>query len=187
MKKWLLISVVAAISIFVVFWIVNSSNEINNQIEKSVNTHKKETNEKAVANNINIIETQFGKKLWDLKADKAVYENKNALLTNISGQFYDDKGKILLIFKAPQGNYIQDKHELSLNKNITIEQKQANIILNAETVSWTNKNPLIIAKGKIKIVKKGFGTSYSDKAIFSKDFTKISLEGNTYTEVNFSG
>lgn len=180
---------IAGIALFLVaiWWIVANTSAINKQIEQSADKKQNNVTESAQAKNLHIVETEKGKKVWELTADKAVYNNNNAKLTNVKGKFYNENDKILLTFEAPIGNYIQEKHRLSLNEGALVLHPEANISIASKTMFWSNQSKDITAEGDVKIIKKGFGTSYGDKTTFSLDFSKISIEGNTYSELNFSG
>lgn len=185
-KKYLIIAGVA-LFLLLTAWVVLNTNEINKEIEQDVVKKGHNITETARAKSLHIVETEEGKKVWELTADNAIYSSKNASLTNVKGKFFDENDKVLLTFKAPVGSYVEAKHQLSLDKGALVLHPDKNISIASKTMSWSNNSKDIIAEGKVKIVKQGFGTSYGDKTTFSVDFSKISIEGNTYSEIDFSG
>lgn len=185
-KKWLIVIGVVII-ITITSWVAITTFEINKKIEFTLQQSHKNSSEKAKAKNLHIMETESGKLLWELTADMATYANNDAKLTNIKGKFYNKDNKILLTFQAPVGKYIQESHKLSLNKGVLVNHPEAKISIESQTMTWTNKSTDIIATGNVKVVKEGFGVSYADKGTFATDFSKISIEGNTYSEINVSG
>ena len=187
MKKNTLIIIILVIIGFITWWITNSTNKINKEIEQSLKNQKTTQHEKAQAENLHITETQKGKKIWELTADKAFYADKNINLTKIKGKFFDENNKVIIIFESPVGNYIQEEHKLSLTNSVKAIYPEAKISIVSDKMYWNNKSTDIIAENKVKIIKEGFGTCYGDKAKFSIDFSKIALEGNTYSELNFAG
>jgi len=187
MKKHWLVIIVLVLFALITWWIINSTNKINKEIEKSAIKNETEQQEKAQAENLHITETQKGKKIWELTADKAYYIDKNINLTNIKGKFFNDKNKILITFTAPEGNYKQEEHKLTLLKGVKATHPEAKMLIVSDSMYWNNKSTEIIAESKVKIVKEGFGTCYGDKANFAIDFSKISLTGNTYSQLNFAG
>ncbi|MEW5820336.1 MAG: LPS export ABC transporter periplasmic protein LptC [Cyanobacteriota bacterium] len=187
MKKNGIIIISIIVIALIVWWVVSSTVEINKDIEKSYNSETSTVEESAQAENLHIVETESGKKIWELTADKAVYSHKNAKLTNIKGKFFGEDNKVLLTFEAPEGNYIEKEHKLSLNKGAFIQEPNEKISIHSETMYWTKENDNITAEGNVKVIKANFITSYADKTIFSTDFNNIKLEGNTFSELNMSG
>lgn len=185
-KNWLipvLIVVIAALA----WWIISYSKEINTQITQTTEVIEEKQDQTAEASGISIVETERNKKLWELAAEKALYEDKNALLINLSGKFYDQNGDVLLVFEAPEGNYTESTKNIVLKNGVTIYHPTEKILVKSETMSWSNQSKLITAEGKVEMIKEGLGTSYGNKAVFTRDFSKISIEGNTYSEFSFSG
>lgn len=187
-KRWLVIVGIIVVAL-ITWWAFSTTSEINQQIEKSNidNTSNSELNESAKAENLVITETESGKKIWELVADKAIYTNKNARLINVRGKFFSDDNKIMLTFKAPEGNYVEKLHQLSLNKGALIQHPDEHITISSDTMSWTNENDSITAEKDVVVDKNGKLKSHADKCIFSTDFTNIKLEGNTYSELNMQG
>lgn len=183
-KKWIVITALG-FCFLISWWVVSNTNEINQKIDQSIENNKNNISEKLEAKNLHIVETDKGKKIWELTADSAVYGNDNAKLSNVKGQFYGEDDEIVLNFKAPVGNYVEEKHQLSLNDGAVINHPNEKIFISSETMYWSNDTDNITAEGKVKVVKEGFGTSYGDKTIFSSDFNNIRLEGNTYSELSF--
>jgi LPS export ABC transporter protein LptC len=185
MNKKLFILLGFAILGLITWWVIASTSEINKRIDQTVDVNKTDPVETVTAKGIHIIETDNGKKVWELKADQASYEDKNAKLINIKGKFFDDGDKLMLIFEAPLGVYAQENHHVSLQDGAKVMHPQEHISITSDIMSWSNESREITAEGKVKVVKEGFGTSYGDKTIFSSDFNKITLIGNTYSELNF--
>jgi LPS export ABC transporter protein LptC len=183
-KKWLPIIIIIVL-ILSSWWILTNTSEINKKIDQSAENAEADKPETIQAKNIHIVETEQGKKIWELTAKRAVYHNKDARLHNITGQFYGDQDTILLNFKAPEGNYIQEEHKLSLDKGAEVKHPDEKISISSDTMYWTNKSDKIFAEGQVKIVKEGFGISYGEKTTFTSDFKNIKIEGNTYSELSF--
>lgn len=188
MKKTWIIGTGVIVSILLIWWVVNTTSEINQNIEQSYGNESQNSEQSANAENLHIVETESGKKIWELTADKAVYSDKNAKLTNVKGKFFDEDDKILLTFEAPEGNYIEQDHKLSLNNGALIKNPDQKISIESEKMYWTNDNKEgIIAEGNVKVVKENYINSFADKSTFSTDFNSIKLEGNTRSELNMSG
>jgi LPS export ABC transporter protein LptC len=185
MKKiWLTLAGIMIVAL-VVWWVVVNTDEINKKIENSSELQNTSASETIQAKEIHIIETDQGKKVWELIADNATYEDKNVELSNVKGKFFGEGDELMLTFESPLANYIQEKHHVSLQQGAKVQHPLEKITITSDTMHWDNKSKEITAQGNVKVAKEGFGTSYGDKTIFSSDFNKIRLEGNTYSELSF--
>lgn len=186
MKKHALLIITTALMVLAGWWIYSTTTTINQQIEQT-QSQQVDQPETAKASNIHIVETENGKKIWELTADKAVYENENAQLTNVKGKFFDDNNEILVTFEAPVGNYVEQIKKVSLQKGASVIHPRTETSIESEEMFWTGGSDNITAHGNVKVVKKNLVTSHADKSIFTTDFDSIKLEGNTYSEINISG
>ncbi|MGD9580805.1 MAG: LPS export ABC transporter periplasmic protein LptC [Vampirovibrionia bacterium] len=184
-KRWLVL-VGIIVGALILWWAVNTTSEINQEIQKSSveNSSNSESSENAEAKNLHIVETESGKKVWELTADKAIYSDKNAKLINVRGKFFSDNNEILLTFKAPEGNYVEKFHQLSLNKGAYVQHPEEHITISSDTMYWSNEKDDITAEKDVVVDKNGKLKSRADKCIFSTDFTNIKLEGNTYSQLS---
>ena len=183
-KRWLVI-VGIIVAVLIAWWAYTTTIEINQDIQKSSvdNPTNAKIKENAEAENLHIVDTKSGKKIWELVADKAIYTDKNAKLINVKGQFFSDNNKVLLTFEAPEGNYVEKLHQLSLNNGAKIQNPDELITISSDTMSWSNDSDDITAEKGVVVDKNGKLKSHADKCIFSTDFTSIKLEGNTYSEL----
>jgi LPS export ABC transporter protein LptC len=144
--------------------------------------------EKAQGNTITLTETRQGHRKWVLQMKELKYakDNNAAKLTDIQGLVYGDKDDILFRFKAPTGEYLKDKGRIMLSKGAEAVSPSANVIITAPQMDWSSGNGMVNASGGVKMVKKDFGTSQSEKATFAMNFSKIQFLGNASTTIGSS-
>lgn len=187
MKRHALLIISIAFAALLVWWVYSSTADINRQIQESVETQQNDEGDSATAEKLHIVETENGKKIWELTADKAVYEDENAQLINIKGKFFDEDDKILVTFEAPLGSYVEELKKVSLQDGAYVIHPGTETTVESKEMFWFSGSDDITAVGEVRVVKKNMVTSYADKSIFSTDFDSIKLQGNTYSEINISG
>jgi len=141
--------------------------------------------EKAQGNTITLTETRQGHRKWVLQMKELKYAKNNNLakLTDIQGTVYGDKDDVLFSFKAPTGQYLKDKGEITLKQGAEAVSPSANVVITAPQMNWCSGKGMVNASGGVKMVKKDFGTSQSEKAMFAMDFSKIQFLGNASTTI----
>ncbi len=135
--------------------------------------------ENAEGEKITLTETKNGKRNWVIKMDRIKYNKDKSIgdLTGVKGLIYDDKQDVLFIFTAPEGKYYRAKGRIDLTKGAKMRSPEAKITITAPEMIWSLTNADVLAKGGVKMVRKGAGYSQGDEAHFNMDFSEIDFRG----------
>ena len=95
---------------------------------------------------------QQGKKLWKVKAKKAVYsqDKKTAKIDNVEGEFYQDN-QVVIKIKADQGEAKTEGQQVFLTGNIVATDPRNGIILKGNEAEWNPKKELLIMRNNLII------------------------------------
>ena len=180
-KKTLISSLIIGIFVFVTAWAMILSYQITREVNLNKKNNISGSEENANVENIIITETKNGQKFWELYAQEGQYDStkSNAELTNIKGYFYNNN-KMVLTFTSPQAHYSVKNKEIKLlgRPQAVTESK---IYISSDEMTWSDVEDKIKAKGSVKIIKMPKFAAKADNALFSPDFSKIKIIGNTTT------
>jgi len=180
-KKTLLSAIIIGIFVSVIAWAMVVSYQITKQIDKNQSEGNTVSSENANVENLVITETKNGQKFWELFASEGQYDNKGnrASLVNIKGYFYNNNKRVLT-FVSPNADYLVKNKEIRLfggPKAVT----ESKIYISSNEMIWSDIDDKINAKGSVNIIKMPKLVAKGDRAIFSPDFSKIKMIGNTTT------
>ncbi len=138
--------------------------------------------------NVTFTVTEKEHKKWELRVKETVYykDQSGANLTEISGEFYNDKGEAVVSFSAPKGTYIDENKAIELTDGVTFKSLDKNSSsLKAPSVTWSTHKDLVYAKGGVELNMGGYALAHADRCEFSLDFSTVSLLGQARSEIAF--
>ena len=120
---------------------------------------------------------QDGKLLWKFTVDEVVNDRQKnmAYLKGIKGQIFRTDGGVVNI-KADKGLCEINKNDFSLEGKVNAVLSTGGSI-DADKITWRQKQELILAKGNVKLVKDEW-TATADEAETTSAFKKLKLKGN---------
>lgn len=144
-----------------------------------------------IGSNASFTVTEGEVKKWKLDAKTAVYnENRTeAKLKDVQGEFYDETGKVVLTFAAPQGYYSNKDNAVTLTGGAVAKSTQDMAHggkggeLKAPKMVWDSKTSQVTASGGIELTFPQ-GKSIADVCKFTLDFSNISLQGNVSSTID---
>lgn len=124
---------------------------------------------------------QNGKKLWEFTvAEVENDKSKNtAYLKGIKGKIYRSDGSSIDVV-ADKGSAALNSNDFSLEGNIKAVLSSGGE-LQADKISWNQKNELITATGNFRLSKDGW-TAIADKAVTTSAFKHVKLTGKAKVE-----
>ncbi len=139
-------------------------------------------NKEANIESLLVTETKDGEKLWELFADKGMYNDADnvVLLESIIGNFYDEK-TVKASIKADKGTYNATKKEIILYDNVLLVYTDGTNI-SADKIIYGGKDKDIVALGNIRIEKPNEAVIFGVKGILKNDFSDFHIEGRTKTQ-----
>ncbi len=162
-----------------------------------------------IGQNVSFTVTEGAVKKWKLEAEKAVYNKTrtSAQLSNVKGEFYNEKGEPVLQFTAPEGQYTNKNNEVLLSGGVVAhsahgviqntqdtssgpEQLESGTTANgnpggqltAPSMRWGAKTKGVTATGGVELTFPE-GKSTAQTCHFTLDFSKITLEGGVASSI----
>ena len=134
--------------------------------------------------NLILTETKDAKKYWELYAKGGSYDSRTKLviLTDIIGNFYNEKQEVVLSFESPKGTYEDGTKLITLEGESLFVSKDGSSIL-ADKITWQGKNTDIVATGNVRIKRNDELTTLSEKAVFAPDFTSFKIIGKSQVQI----
>lgn len=174
---------VACIAGFINAWFLTGGLTLSDLTEEQKNNA-----EKLWVENILLTETKEGKKYWEIYGKNGQYvDQKNRIiLNNVIGNFYDEKGEVILSFAGDKGEYETKTKRIILTKNAKLASKD-NTQMNAEKMTWEGDDNIIHAEGHVKAVKADELLITCDRTVFSTNFEYFRVYGHTKTNVYEKG
>ena len=125
-----------------------------------------------------ISEEKDGKKIWELDSEKMVIntETQNAELENITGRFYQEDDKILILV-ADKGNYNQNTKDIHVEGNVAVVDEDTGAKLVGGKVDWLNEKNMLVVSEEVKISKDDM-RAFADKAASKNGFQSFFLRGH---------
>ena len=148
----------------------------NKIIDKTYN------NKEANIESLLVTETQDGKKLWELYAEKGMYTDADniVLLEDLIGNFYEDD-TVKASFKADKGTYNNTKKQIILYDNVLLVYYDGTNIA-TDRLIYSGKQEDIIALGNIRIEKPNEAIVMGNKGVLKGDFSDFHIIGRTKTQ-----
>ena len=112
-------------------------------------------------------------------------DQTGAKLVNIKGQVFDETGKAIVEFIAPQGVYQRQDSHILLSGGVsahTLTEKDG-ITVSAPTMEWSTKTKQVLADGGITLDNPSFGSSHAARCSFNLDLSNIALQGGVTTDI----
>ena len=131
-----------------------------------------------------LTESKQGRVHWELYAKEGRYtgSEKNVILKDILGNFYNDKGEIELSFEAGSGTYIEKDKSVYIEEDVLAVIKDGTSI-RADKILWTGQDNDIVASGNVVINHNNELVTKSNKAIFNSDLTYLKIEGKSESKI----
>lgn len=141
-------------------------------------------NQSVSVNNLVLTETKDDKIYWELYAEKGTYESKDAtvILTNPTGNFYNEQNEVVMSFKSDFGYYFEEKKIIVLKGNTYVVANEGSSI-RANEITIKGKDEDIVASGNVIFQKDQDFITNSKKARFNTDLTFFEISGNSETKV----
>lgn len=140
------------------------------------------------AKNVEFTITEGELKKWLITAEEAEYfqDRTGAKLFNIKGEVFDDAGKVIVVFHAPKGEFVNQSSQVKLSGGVqaNTQDEKNPVTVTAPTMQWSTKSKQVLATGGVKLTHHTFGQSNAASCRFNLDLTAMSLEGGVVTEVS---
>lgn len=174
---------VLCIAGFINAWIMTGGLTLSDLTEG-----QKEKAEKLWVENILLTETKDGKKYWEIHGKSGQYIDKKdrIIMNDVIGNFYDEKGSVILSFAGDKGEYETKTRRVILTKNAKLATKDYTQ-MNADKMTWEGSKDLIHAEGHIKAVRGDEAVITCDRTVFSTDFDCFRVYGHTTTKLYEKG
>lgn len=180
-KKNLAYIILFATILIACSWAFISAGIITKSFKKKIieQTYK---NKEANIESLLVTETKDGEKLWELYADKGMYNDIDNLviLEDIIGNFYEGKN-VKASFKADKGTYNSTSKVIILSDNVLLVYEDGTNI-KTDKIIYAGKDKDILAQGKIRIEKPGEAVVMGSRAVLKNDFSDFNIEGRTKTQ-----
>lgn len=190
MKKRVKVSVIfisvvllACIAGFINAWRITGGIKMSD-----LTLEQKQDAEKVLVKNILLTETKEGKKYWEIFAKNGRYINKTdkVLLYNVTGNFYDKNGEVILSFYGDNGEYDSKLKKVVLTNNTKLASKDETQ-MEAHKITWEGLNNIVHAEGNVRTIKAEKLFITCNRATFSTNFKVFHVYGNTITRVYDKG
>ena len=131
-----------------------------------------------------LTESKMGRVHWELYAKEGKYEgsDKNVILKDIIGNFYNEQGEIELSFEAGQGTYMEESKSVLIEDDVLAVIKDGTRI-KADKILWAGQDSDIQASGDVIINHNNELITKSDKATFDTKLTYIKIEGKSESRI----
>ncbi len=131
----------------------------------------------AIVRNTTVSREQDGKRLWEFSVEEleSVSGSGEAVMKGVKGKIYREDGSVIDV-EAGGGRINNDDKNFALDRGVKAVLSTGGEIT-ADEVSWNQKDDIITAAGKVKVVKDEH-TAIADKIITSSKFEHFKLSGN---------
>lgn len=169
----ILLSIFGLMFAALIFWVVSTTPKEPPKVEKVMPPKVMEYEGNTISEEVN------GVKIWDLTADKVLIEVKtqNAELQNIVGHFYQEDGKSIEL-RAKYGNYDNESKNVHVEGDVVVTTSEG-AKLTSDKLDWISQDELLIAKGKVKILKDDIQAT-GDRAESKDGFRRFLLKGRAH-------
>lgn len=179
----ILFSLLVLICLFGFIW----SFTVTKDIRKSQKKGGEEANTKsqvATVKNLILTETKDGAIYWELYAQKGSYDSQtgDVILTNATGNFYDENNKVVLSFESDLGTYDEKTKVIVLRGHTFIVAHDGSSI-KADEIVWRGSDEDILAKGNVIVNRNTDFISTANAARFNSELTFFEISGDTQTNV----
>ena len=179
----ILFSLLVLICLFGFIW----SFTVTKDIRKSQKKGGEEANTKsqvATVKNLILTETKDGAIYWELYAQKGSYDSQtgDVILTNATGNFYDENNKVVLSFESDLGTYDEKTKVIVLRGHTFIVAHDGSSI-KADEIVWRGSDEDILAKGNVIVNRNSDFISTANAARFNSELTFFEISGDTQTNV----
>lgn len=181
--SFIIVVLIACIAGFINAWVMTGGLTLSDLTEG-----QKEKAEKLWVENILLTETKNGKKYWEIHGKSGQYVDKQdrVILNDVIGNFYDDKGGVILSFAGDKGEYETMTKRVILTQNAKLATKDETQ-MNANKITWEGNDNIIHAEGNVKTLRGDEAVIYCDKTVFSTNFDYFRVYGHTKTELYEKG
>ncbi|HIS54596.1 TPA: LPS export ABC transporter periplasmic protein LptC [Candidatus Galligastranaerophilus gallistercoris] len=179
----ILFSLLVLICLFGFIW----SFTVTKDIRKSQKKGGEEANTKsqvATVKNLILTETKDGAIYWELYAQKGSYDSQtgDVILTNATGNFYDENNKVVLSFESDLGTY-DEKTKIIVLRGHTFIVAHDGSSIKADEIVWKGSDEDILAKGNVIVNRNTDFISTANAARFNSELTFFEISGDTQTNV----
>ncbi len=131
----------------------------------------------AIVRNTTVSREQDGKRLWEFSVEEleSISGSGEAVMKGVKGKIYREDGSVIDV-EAGGGRINNDDKNFALDRGVKAVLSTGGEIT-ADEVSWNQKDDIITAAGKVKVVKDEH-TAIADKIITSSKFEHFKLSGN---------
>lgn len=181
-KRFITSACVIGVLILLSIWAFFVSSGITEKI-KSAPDDLTLSDEEIKVDQLVIVETKEGQKLWEIYADSGHYDNASnqVQLKSVMGNFYKNK-KVVMSFKSPVAVYTNRNKEVKLTGGAKAAT-DSDIHISANELGWSGTKDQLTAKGNVKIRQSDKLLTVGDSSIFSSDFSNCKMAGHVKTSV----
>lgn len=131
----------------------------------------------AIVRNTTVNREQDGKKLWEFSVEQleSISGSGEAVLKGVKGKIYREDGSEIIV-EAGGGRINNDDKNFALDRGVKATLSTGGEIT-AEEIAWNQKDDVITASGKVKVVKDEH-TALADKIVTSSKFDHFKLSGH---------
>lgn len=180
---FVIVVVIACIAGFINAWIITGGLKMS---DLTGDTQK--ITEKLWVEKILITETKGGKKYWEIfgKSGQYVDGQEKVLLNGVIGNFYNDKGEVILSFAGDKGEYQIKNKKVTLQGHSKLAGKD-DTYMDTDKITWEGEDGIIHADGHIRAVKSDQVLITCDKAVVTTNFKDFKIYGHTKTQIYEKG
>lgn len=126
-----------------------------------------------------ISEEKNGKKIWELTAEHIEVDIKtqNATLTNLTGQFFAQDGRIVTL-QADEGSFDNETKDIAIKGHVQITNSDG-ASLSSDELKWQSQAELLTAVGNA-VIKKDDLQATGESITSSDGFNKIKIAGKAH-------
>ncbi len=131
----------------------------------------------AVVKHTSISREQDGRKLWEFSVEEleSISGSGEAVMKGVKGKIYREDGSVVDVV-AGGGRINNDNKDFALDRGVKATLSTGGEIT-AQEVRWQQKDDVITASGKVKVVKDEH-TALADKIVTSSKFDHFKLSGH---------
>lgn len=131
----------------------------------------------AVVKNTTVNREQDGRRLWEFSVEalESISGSGEAIMKGVKGKIYREDGSVIDV-TAGGGKINNDDKNFALDRGVKATLSTGGEIT-AEEISWNQKDDIITATGKVKVVKDEH-TALADKIVTSSKFDHFKLSGH---------
>ena len=131
----------------------------------------------AVVKNTTVSPEQDGRRLWEISVEalESISGSGEAVMKGVKGKIYREDGSVIDV-TAGGGKINNDDKNFALDRGVKATLSTGGEIT-AEEISWNQKDDIITATGKVKVVKDEH-TALADKIVTSSKFDHFKLSGH---------